>query len=294
MKKSIILILACALTLSWARPGTAAREQTEAIIKSIIEGKSAETPADEKNRRPVEKKAPVAEPALKAAGEKKEKSESPQAAPQDELLLKTGIELYGAGMAEAALAKFRELKSKYPQSQFKDSASVWSGRIYYNANKPADALKEFTSVGEESGEYPTAIYYLAETHYRTANTAGAVEYFYKIATQFPEHERADDAQLFLATIFLNERKGSQALDAAIKIVKYYPDRETVDDAYYLIGKVYEKDPTLRDMEIARKIYRSFLKKANEEKAAPFANSPLKVRVERDLRAIEATYFKMER
>ena len=288
MKKTTALLLACAFALLWAAPGAAAGEQTEAIIKSIIEGKSAEAPAAEKKAPPTEKKAPV------NATVKKEKSESPQAPPPDELLLKTGIQLYGAGMTEAALARFRELKTKYPQSQFKDSASVWSGRIYYNANKLPEAVKEFTSVGEESGEYPAAVYHLAETHYRAGNTAAAIEHFYKVASQFPEHERADDAQLFCATIFLNEMKGAQALDAAVKIIRFYPDRETVDDAYYLIGKVYERDPTLRDMEIARRVYKSFLKKANEEKTAPFANSPLKVRVERDLRAIEATYFKMER
>ncbi len=288
MKKTTALLLACAFALLWAAPGAAAGEQTEAIIKSIIEGKSAVAPAAEKKAPPTEKKDPV------TATVKKEKSESPQAAPPDELLLKTGIQLYGAGMTEAALARFRELKTKYPQSQFKDSASVWSGRIYYNANKLPEAVKEFTSVGEESGEYPAAVYHLAETHYRAGNTAAAIEYFYKVASQFPEHERADDAQLFCATIFLNEMKGAQALDAAVKIIRFYPDRETVDDAYYLIGKVYERDPTLRDMEIARRVYKSFLKKANEEKAAPFANSPLKIRVERDLRSIEATYFKMER
>lgn len=268
--------------------------QTEAIIKSILEGDPAESPArpPETKKAPEVKKeaAPVkrGQPARKGPNE-----ESPGAATPDETLLKTGIQLYNAELYDAAMAKFNELRTKYPQSPFKDAAAVWMGRIYSGSNRPADAIRELSSVGEDSGEYPTALYGIGEAHYKAGNIPDAVEYFYRVSSLFPDNERADDALLFLGNIYLNQKKGNQALEMAVKIIKYYPDRETVDDAYYLIGKVYEKDPVLKDFEIARKVYRVFLRKANEEKQPGFQDSPLTPRVERDLRYIETTYFKME-
>ncbi|HSV95771.1 MAG TPA: tetratricopeptide repeat protein [Spirochaetota bacterium] len=260
-------------------------QQTEAIIRSILEG---EAPAEKK---PAAPKTPV--PAEKKPGEPVQKDEKPgKGAPgPDEVLLKTGIQLYNATMNQAALAKFNELKSKYPESPFRDSASIWAGKIHFSANRPAEAVREYASIAEDSGEYPMALYSTGEAHYMGGNIPGAIESFFRVSSQFPDHERSDDALLFLGNIYLNGGKGTQALETAINIIRYYPDRETVDDAYYLMAKVFEKDRTLKDMETARRVYRAFLKRANDEGSPHFRNSPLKARVERDLRYIESTYFK---
>ncbi|MCU0844399.1 MAG: tetratricopeptide repeat protein [Spirochaetes bacterium] len=262
--------------------------QTEAIIRSILEG---EVPAEKKEAAP---KTPL--PAEKKPVQPAQKDDKPgrgaQAPGPDEVLLKTGIQLYGARMNQAALVKFNELKSKYPESPFRDSAAIWAGKIHFSANRPAEAVREYASIAEDSGEYPMALYSIGEAYYKGGTIAGAIESFYKLSSQFPDHERSDDALLFLGNIYLNGGNGTQALETAINIIRYYPDRETVDDAYYLMAKVFEKDRTLKDMETARRVYRAFLKRANDEGSPHFRNSPLKARVERDLRYIESTYFKM--
>lgn len=259
---------------------------TEAIIRSIINGEPVKT------EKPVVKTPPAVE--KKTEQLKKEKpSETPQVTPPDEVLLKTGIQLYNTDLVEAALAKFRELKTKYPKSPFRDAAVIWTGKILHGQNRLSDAIKEFALIGEGSGEYPSSLYYLGETQYKSGNLPAAIEYLYKTFSQFPEHEKADDALLLIGNIYLRVKKGNHALEAAVKIIKYYPERETIDDAYFLLGKVFEKDPELRDFETARKIYMIFLKKAVEEKDPHFNNSPLLQRVQRDLKFIESTYFKNE-
>ncbi len=262
--------------------------QTEAIIRSILEG---EPVAEKKETAPRANVPDTRKPAQTPQKEAKP-DRTAQAPGPDEILLKTGIQLYNATMHQAALAKFEEIKTKYPESPFRDSAAIWAGKIHMQADRPADAMREFSSIAEDSGEYPTALYSIGEARYKSGNMPGAIESFYAISSRFPDHERSDDALLFLGTIYLNGGKGTQALETAITIIRYYPDRETVDDAYYLMAKVFEKDPTLRDMETARRVYRAFLKKARDEGSPHFRNSPLKARVERDLRYIESTYFKM--
>lgn len=291
MKKTALAF--CAIPLLYVCLFAQTPQQTDAIIKSIIEGGSkTDQPAAENGKTP-NIKDDAAVPGKPAKTEKQKPQQMPQAPQPDELLLKTGIQLFTAGLPEAALVKFNELKSKYPESPFRDSAAVWTGKIYVNSGKTGDAIHEFASIREESGEYPSALYFAGEAQYKSGNTAAAIENFFKMSSQFPEHEKADDALIFLGNIFLNERRGSQALDMCIRVINYYSDRETVDDAYFLMGRVYEKDPVLKDLETARKIFRVFMKKADEENHPAFQNSPLKKRVEKELRAIDATYFKME-
>lgn len=260
---------------------------TEAIIRGILEGE----PVGEK-KEIAPKASPPSAPGLPRSPAKDAGPDRAAQAPgPDEVLLKTGIQLYNAAMNRAALAKFDELKSRFPESPYRDSAAIWAGKIHMGADRPNEAIREFSSIAEDSGEYPMALYSIGEARYKSGNLPGAIESFMAISSRFPDHERSDDALLFLGTIYLNAGKGAQALETAINIIRYYPDRETVDDAYYLMAKVFEKDATLRDMETARRVYRAFLKRAEDEGSPHFRNSPLKARVERDLRYIESTYFK---
>lgn len=107
---------------------------------------------------------------------------------------------------------------------------------------------------------------------------------------FPDHELADDSLIAIAKLYCKNNKGNQSLEAAIKVIKNYGKRETIDDAYFVIAQVFEKDAMLKDIGIARKIYKIFLKKAGVEKAPFFYNSPLLSKVKKNLKDIETTYY----
>ena len=270
-------------------------EKPQEIIKTILEGNSKKDTSvkgysKEKEQREREK---TENEEGRLEDTKKEKVETPTAPSPDMMLLKTGIQLFNSSLPEAALNKFSELRTKYPQSQLRDIATIWSGKINLRLNRINNAVKEFNSINENSGEYPSALYYLGEAELIMDSKTKAIEYFYKLSSQYPEYELADKALINLTKIYLSEGKGDQSLESAVKIIKYYSDRDTIDDAYYFIGKVFEKDPHLKDIEIARKIYRIFLDKARDDRDKHFWNSPLKRRVQSDLKYIEETYFKME-
>ncbi|OHD64034.1 MAG: hypothetical protein A2176_05420 [Spirochaetes bacterium RBG_13_51_14] len=240
----------------------------------------------------AEKKAA---PASTSGPEKKnstsgEKS-SPTVTSEEAVLLKTGIDFFNSGLYEHSLKKFQELVTKYPQGTFKDSARFWLGKIQLRLYRYDDAIKEFSAVSPDSGDYPASIYYSGESCQMKGDQISSIEYYQRVYAQFPVHELADKALLNIGRLYMNQKKGPQALDSAVKLVKNYKDRDTVDDAYYLMGNIYEKDPLLKDIEIARKIYRQFIKNGSTDDR--FGKSPLKKRVQEDLARIEKMYFKME-
>ena len=211
---------------------------------------------------------------------------------KDEVLLKTGIQFYESGLFDHALSRFEDLIKNYPSSPFVNNARMWTGKIHLRKYKYDDAIKQFDDIKEQSGEYPASLFYKAEVYKYKNDLISAIDFYQKVSSSYPEHELADKAIINSGKLYLNSGKGYQALEAAIRIIRYYKDRDTIDDAYYLIAKVYEKDPALKDMEVTRKFYKIFIKKA-EQNQKHFADSPLLETVKKDLKHIEKTFFKFE-
>jgi TolA-binding protein len=280
----IILVLLLSSVQLWAIES----RELEEIIKNIIDSNAY---ASEK------KAAPSARPetdmsSANDSGEKtkEDKGKSASSPSADEALLKSGIQLFEASLYENSRQKLEELKTKYPESQFRDIASIWLAKIHIESGKPDEAVSMLKSINQESGEFPSALFFTGEIFLKKGDDSGAIEYFYRVISQSPEHYLADDSLIAIAKIYLKNNKGNQALEASIRVIKNYEKRETIDDAYFLIAQVFEKDNMLKDVGIARKIYKIFIKKAEVEKAQFFYNSPLLTRVKNNLNIIESTYY----
>jgi len=212
---------------------------------------------------------------------------------EDEILLKTGIQLYEGGLFDHSLVKFNDLIKNYPSSKFIDQARMWAGKIYIKKYKYDEAIRQFNEIKEKSGEYPSSLYYKAESLKYKGNSINAVEYYQKLSSSYPDNVLADKAILNSGKIYMNNEKGYKALEEAIKIIRLYKSRDTIDDAYYLIAKIYEKDPLLKDLEITRKFYQIIIRKS-EQKQKFFSDSPILPAVKNDLDHLEKTYFKFEK
>lgn len=266
--------------------------KTEEMINSIL---TEETTANTKKTEPA-----VTDPNNKIAETEKEKDKTEDESAKnsamsgkDEVLLKTGIQLYESGLLDHSLVRFTDLIKNYPASKFIDSARMFAGKIYLKKYQYDEAIKQVDAIKEQSGEYQAALYYKAEAYRYKGDPINAIEYYQKLSSSYPEHELADNAILTSGKLYLNSSKGYQALESSIKIIRYYKDKDTIDDAYYLIAKIYEKDPLLKDMEMSRKFYKIFIVKS-EQNQKHFADSPLIPAVKKDLDHLEKTYFKFEK
>ncbi len=256
------------------------KKESETAVPSIKEeGDAAET-------IPKEEKSVITK-------DRKKKSDAKGQASADEALYKSGIDFFNANLFDASIKSFDELKSKHKESPRLHSALIYSGKAYMRLGNFSKASEELLAVPAGSGEYPASLYHLAEAQIGMGKKDDAIATLYRLSTQYPQTSLADDALVHLSQIFLQEKKGHQALEAAVKIIRHYGDRETIDDAYFMIGQIYEKDPLLRDVEVSRKIYRIFIQKA-ENGDTYFADSPLLRRVKRELKSLEKRYFRHER
>lgn len=259
----------------------------ESIIKSILAEEEDTSTTGEKS-----KETENLESGNVITGEEEDDS-APAADTPDQLALKMGIELYNSRLFDRAMEKFSSIKNNYPNSPYSDAASIWTSRIFMDRGKYNQALKELSGIPEKSGEYPASLFLKGNVFKGQGQRIQAIESFKTVAALFPEHELADDALLHTAELYLQEKQGTQSLDAVLKIIKYYGDRETIDDAYYWLGAILLRDPVHKDVESARKVFKIFLKRAGDPANRYFHNSPLTDRAARDLKQVESTYFQEE-
>ena len=297
MKNNLYRFLAVLLIFSSVHLGAQTRDyrKTEEIINQILDnGEPGVKPPAGTEKTGETEKIPqdntVEQPEKPDEAEEETTAERAVVPGGDSVLLKSGISLFSSGDLETAGKSFNDLMEKYPASRHADTARIWLGRISIKKNDYSGAIEELSSINENSGEYPAAQYNIAYCLNARGNTASAISRYQLVAYRFSGHELADDALLQAGILFARQGKGNEAISAFITILKQYKNRETVDDALFNLGRVFESDPTLRDIERASRIYRLFLKKS-EQGLPHFKNSPLKDRVARDLAHIEKTYFR---
>lgn len=295
MKKIILLIIILSITSGYAKD----YNKTEEIINNILKEETSSSSSDNKNSQTKQNVTEETNTSKETEGEKTPSETEEETAGKtamsgsDEVLLKTGIQLFESGMYDHSLLKFSDIKKNYPSSKFIDSARMWSGKIYIRKYDYDNAIKEFDTISDKSGEYPAALYYKGESFRIKGDTVSAIENYQKVSSTYPDNELADNSILITGKLFLSSGKGFQSLESALKIIRNYKDSESIDDAYYLIAKIYEKDPMLKDIEMSRKFYRVFLKKADAGQKY-FADSPLKNVVIKDLEHLDKTYFRLDR
>ena len=260
------------------------------IIRSILDDTvSEESHQKSQTAGKIKNGAPKTE---EDRNKKEKKTKTVTMSMPDEVLFSTGIQLYNSGAYDQSLTRFSNLLKQYPSSPYTDSARIYISKNLLRKYRYSDAIETLSKVSEKSGVYPAALYETGEASIMKGERLAAVDYFQKIAALFPGHELADNALLRSASIFLYLEKGHQAAEASIRIIKEYSKNDTVDDAYFLLARIFETDPELKDMERAAEFYRLFLKKA--AKGDPlFSDSPLKDRVKRNLDAIEKNHLRLK-
>ncbi len=210
----------------------------------------------------------------------------------DSVLLESGISLYNSGSYQAAVETLRELRENFAASPLADQANMWIAKSYFQMGRTSDGLAALELIPESSGEYPASLYLAGTSYLSLKENDTAKQYFYRATSLFPSHEIADDALLELCKLYYTEGNGEEALKSAVYILKNYSDRDSADDAFYMMGKIYEKDPRLKDIERARKIFTLFITRA-ENKEVPYHGSPLLHKVKNDLAFINKNYFASE-
>ena len=242
MKKITFILLMILLSPLYSKDYQKTVEMIKSILKEESDTENYKTKQIQ-NKEDEKKTGDAQKDDNKTKDDDAGKNKKNEMSGNDEILLKTGIQLYESGLFDHSLVKFNDLIKNHPSSKFINNARMWAGKIYLKKYQYDDAIKQFDEVKEKSGEYPASLYYKAESLKYKGNSINAIEYYQKLSSSYPDNELADKAILNSGKIYMKTEKGYKALEAAIKIIREYKTRDTIDDAYYLIAKIYEKDPS---------------------------------------------------
>ena len=103
------------------------------------------------------------------------KGESPGLSSQEEILLKAGIRFYNSQLYRNSLNNLQSLITKYPKSQFVYLSRLWSGKSHIKLYIYSKAITEFEQIKDDSGEFPAALYYIAECHNLKGNNLASID-----------------------------------------------------------------------------------------------------------------------
>jgi TolA-binding protein len=147
---------------------------------------------------------------------------------------------YRLGQEKEAMAKFKLLRSKYPDSSLTSEVIWWLGEYYYRHNNLDLARRYFSSLIQDfpkSSLIANAYYALGSTYAEENNGEEAVNNFKKVL-ESGKSDLAGTAIAGIADIYLKQGKIDSALKAYEEIIKDYPNLNAL--AYPKIADIYRK------------------------------------------------------
>jgi TolA-binding protein len=131
---------------------------------------------------------------------------------------------YQMGNETEAMERFKQLRSKYPDSSLTAEIMWWLGSYYYRHNELELSRRYFSSLIQDfpkSSLVADAYYALASTFEEESNHEQAIDNFRKVA----ESGKADlsgQAAIAIADIYAKEDKSEQAVGAYKDVIRGYP------------------------------------------------------------------------
>jgi TolA-binding protein len=85
------------------------------------------------------------------------------------------------------------------------------------------------------GTSPSRLWDIAFADYSASQWSLAIQGFESYIRTFPTYDKADDAQVYIGTCYLNDGKYDKAIEAYDKAIRNYPNGDALPDAYYRKG-----------------------------------------------------------
>lgn len=101
------------------------------------------------------------------------------------------------------------------------------------------------------GQSPQKVFDSAQSDYYSGQYDLAILGFADYIKSYPKSERADDAQVYICTAYLQDGKNDKAVEACDLAIRTYPNGDKIPDAYYKKGLALQN---LRDLNGAREAW----------------------------------------
>jgi TolA-binding protein len=186
------------------------------------------------------------------------------------LYFQYGQALYRGGRAEEAIARFHELRDKFPQSDFAPRAYYLIGWIYFQRNEYARAIEQYrnTITLYPGGQIaPVAYYSIGDAYYNLGRYDSAIVNYERLLNLFPRSPHVFDALNGIQYSYIAMDQPERAIEKLDRFLSDNPSAEFADQLSYKRGEIYYSS---RLYEKAKTSYKSFLNNYRNSKLVPDA------------------------
>ncbi len=174
-------------------------------------------------------------------------------------LLYVGKNLFNKNELKASEDSFMELLQKYPDSKYKDEVTYMLGQIMLKKKRYDEALMYFTKIVEDfkgSSYRGKAFYYSAYIYFIKKDYNKAIQLLSNMKYEFPGKNILYKGYILAGDIYIargNIITGIEEYKQAIINKNRYSD-----EALFKLGKVYENNKEVRNLEEAVKYYKRII------------------------------------
>ncbi|MEO8351086.1 MAG: tetratricopeptide repeat protein, partial [Chthoniobacteraceae bacterium] len=157
-----------------------------------------------------------------------------------------------------AIAGFKAVRDKYPNSEQAQQASFYIGQILYASGDAKTALTEldgFVAKFPQSELVPQALYFKARALTALGKKDEAQTTYAKVASEFPKSQVAAPSFFERAIMLRDDGKSDEAIAVMKEFAEKFPDSPQVYQAFEFIAQIQIKD---KKVEEAIKTYESYI------------------------------------
>ena len=159
----------------------------------------------------------------------------------DEALYLSGKSSEESGDQEGAIVAFKELREKYPQSDFSQEAYFKLGNSYYKQEKYKEAIEEFDKIIQFFPQSPflsESNYWMGWSYFKLSDYKKASEYFSQVKKDEENLSLGQRAKFMAAESWYNLKEYQKAREEYIKFIEMYPEGDFSANAQYAIAWTY--------------------------------------------------------
>lgn len=178
--------------------------------------------------------------------------------------------LYKSGESNSAIAEFRNLQKKFPDSKYGESSLFTVGFIRFQEGEFEEAINDYRTVMrvyKKSSLAPAVYYSIGDAYFNLGQYDSAIVNYRNVLTKYPSSEYVFDAINGMQYSYVAMGKSSEAISLIDRYVSQNPNLKLSDQIFFKKGEIYYSQ---RDYENAKLSYQEFLAKYRNSSFVPEA------------------------
>src|SRR5690606_27994588 len=178
--------------------------------------------------------------------------------------------LYKAGKTEQALAEFKTLQERFPDSDYADESLFTIAWIHFQQGDYKQAIQSYKNVLQvypKSPLAPMVFYSIGDAYFNSGDYKSAIENYEIVMSDYPTSNYVFDAVNGIQYSYVAQGNHQKAISFIEQFVSRNPGLSFSDQVFFKKGEIYY---SVRNYEAAKSAYQEFISSYPKSKLVPDA------------------------